>query len=170
MKALPSKSELDEIFAYDEESGRLFNKIHLSPRARAGQESGSLDSRGYRRVGILGINYATHRIIWKLMTGADPVDHIDHIDHDRTNNRFSNLREVSPRENQRNQSMRNDNTSGVCGVHWDKASGKWTAQIMVEGRHVNLGRFIHRFHAIRARKLAEVGHGYHVNHGCAASA
>jgi hypothetical protein len=103
-----------------------------------------------------------------MITGADPDDQIDHVNHRRANNRFKNLRAVSRQENQRNASRRKDNTSGVCGVSWRKDAKKWEAKIRFEGKKIHLGIFKHRFHAIRARKLAEAGYGFHPNHGSAA--
>jgi GIY-YIG catalytic domain-containing protein len=48
------------------------------------------------------------------------------------------------------------NTSGICGVHWSKASSRWVAQIQVPpGRRVFLGRFSNLDDAVVARKIAE---------------
>lgn len=47
------------------------------------------------------------------------------------------------------------NKSGVVGVNWDKARGKWQASIRFKGRKYNLGRFEHIQDAIDARENAE---------------
>jgi len=47
------------------------------------------------------------------------------------------------------------NTSGITGVHWKKASKKWQASIMVNGKAIHLGSFTDKSEAICARKSAE---------------
>lgn len=51
--------------------------------------------------------------------------------------------------------MLKNNTSGVRGVTFDKASQKWKAQIVFKGRNYYLGRYINKEDSIRARKMAE---------------
>ena len=89
----------------------------------------------------------------------------DTIDQDPLNNRWSNLRAVPHSENMRNVSLRKDNTSGVCGVSMNRRSGKWFAQLGVDGKVLNLGTFVHLDDAVMARKKAERQKGFHVNHG-----
>lgn len=47
------------------------------------------------------------------------------------------------------------NKSGVTGVNWDKARGKWQASIRFKGHKYNLGRFNDKQDAIAARQKAE---------------
>lgn len=47
------------------------------------------------------------------------------------------------------------NKSGVVGVNWDKARGKWQAGIRFKGKRYNLGRYEHLQDAIDARETAE---------------
>src|ERR1017187_6263997 len=49
----------------------------------------------------------------------------DHIDRDKLNNHRSNLRAVTSQRNAQNRGLRIDNSSGVIGVTWHKARGKW---------------------------------------------
>lgn len=81
---------------------------------------------------------------------------IDHINHNRLDNRKSNLRICTQHQNNMNQGIRNDNTSGVTGVYFDKSRDKWAAQIMYNARQINLGRFNTKEEAIQARKNAEI--------------
>ena len=169
IKAIPlTAAKLNEMFRYDGATGKLYNRVNLNPRAREGAEAGCTGGGGYRQVRIVGVDYFTHRLIWKMRTGSDPVEELDHINHDRADNRIENLREASTQENAMNLSRAKNNTSGVTGVSWYKPTQKWYAQIRVEGKQINLGYFTHFFHAVRARKLAEVGYGFHPNHGEAA--
>jgi hypothetical protein len=51
-------------------------------------------------------SYKIHRIIWKYVTGKDPLVTIDHIDRDPCNNRWNNLREATHLEQARNKDPR----------------------------------------------------------------
>ncbi len=48
-----------------------------------------------------------------------------------------------------------NNTSGVKGVHWDKAREKWVAKIIFKGKEYFLGRYAKKEDAIDARAIAE---------------
>ena len=54
-----------------------------------------------------------------------------------------------------NKRMQTNNTSGYIGVSWDKRRTKWLAQIAVNHKHINLGRYTNKAAAIAARKAAE---------------
>ncbi len=74
----------------------------------------------------------THRI-HKLVSFAfclNPNDYdiVDHIDKNRLNNMFNNLRWCTASENQRNATIRKDNTSGTQGVCFDESNNRWVAQ------------------------------------------
>lgn len=94
-----------------------------------------------------------------LLGKAPPGMEWDHADRDRLNNRRNNLRAVTHRVNGRNIGLRSDNTSGVMGVIWDKANGKWRAQLeqLVGGcrRNIYLGSFTSKDSAVAARRAAE---------------
>ena len=62
--------------------------------ARAGDVAGTISKRdGRRSVGIEGKKYLVRRVIWFIVTGADPGNfQLDHRDLNRLNNCFSNLR------------------------------------------------------------------------------
>ena len=96
-----------------------------------------------------------------------PGGQIDHISHSRSDNRWMNLRLVTNLENQRNASLRLDNSSGVQGVYYNKKAKKWQAQISVNGKQVYLGTFEDIGYAAIARKDAERKYGFHNNHGMA---
>ncbi len=85
------------------------------------------------RIGIDGRRYKLHRLAWFYVTGDWPEHYIDHIDGDVTNNRFSNLREATPSQNQHNR-----NAKGYC---FDKSRGKWMAKLRTNYRQIFLGRF-----------------------------
>lgn len=124
-----------------------------------------LTTNGYRAVRIFKRRYMAHRIIWLMRHDRWPPDQLDHIDGDRANNRLANLREVDKFGNMRNQRLRDDNTSGICGVYWSTAANKWQAYIRVDGKMRYLGVFASLEAAKVCRRKAEIDAGFHANHG-----
>ena len=67
-------------------------------------------------------------------------NHVDHINHDKLDNRSQNLRAATRSLNMRNRKSGNvGSTSKYQGVHRHNPSGKWAAQIRVDGKVVSLG-------------------------------
>ena len=106
-----------------------------------------------------------HRLAYAHHFGHWPKQNIDHINGDTTDNRIANLRDVSTQENLKNQKMPSHNTSGVCGVYWNKPTQKWLASISINGKNKHIGLFGDIEEAKAARKAAEIQYGYHPNHG-----
>lgn len=80
---------------------------------------------------------------------------VDHINHNGLDNRKSNLRNVRNLENSQNRRGHNSNSrSGYLGVSPD--GGRWKAQIQVDGKKLNLGRYSNVEDAIHARQEAEL--------------
>lgn len=48
------------------------------------------------------------------------------------------------------------NSSGVCGVSWNKAAQKWKASVWVGGKEIYLGAYKTLDEAARARKDGEL--------------
>lgn len=122
----------------------------------------SIDDQGYRQTEIKGKKYRAGRLAWFMIHGEWP-DNIDHINGDKTDDRISNLRNVSHKENGLNQKRSSRNKSGVVGVRL--VNNKWEAGISVDGKRVWLGAYFKMEDAIKARKEAEIKYGYHKNHG-----
>lgn len=80
-------------------------------------------------------------LLHRLITGAAPGFVVDHINGNPIDNRRSNLRVVSFRENQQNLRLSAQNSSGFRGVTFDKARSKWVAQAKMNGKRVFIGRF-----------------------------
>jgi len=115
-------------------------------------ESGGYVMRGVRRDGKTTMFYL-HREIAARMFGEDRLKgkEVDHIDRNRLNNSRQNLRLATHQQNLCNRSKHRNNTSGVPGVIWNKATQKWVVKIA--GKHVGL--FATKEAAIEARKQGE---------------
>ena len=82
----------------------------------------------------------------------------DHIDRNEFNNLKTNLRPATCSENAMNRTVRNDNSSGVTGVWWNKKNQNWCADIGKNRKRIFLGCFIDKNDAIKARLRAEKEH------------
>ncbi|WP_373284050.1 HNH endonuclease [Primorskyibacter flagellatus] len=186
MRPLPDQRELRRLLKYDPLTGKLFWR-HRSPEmfsggyrsaheaARAwnarwaGKEAFTADrGNGYLQGCVFEHRLYAHRVIAVMVTGEWPEE-VDHEDHDRKNNKLSNLRISSRAENCRNLKLSSTNTTGVCGVHFDKKRSLWLAYITAKGTRYHLGRFDTKSEAIAARWRAEEHHGFHANHGLSES-
>lgn len=70
-----------------------------------------------------------------------PNSPIDHINHNGLDNRISNLRICTGRENQQNASLRIGCSSIYKGVNWDKNTRKFKTRIGVNSKSIYLGLF-----------------------------
>lgn len=131
---------LREVLDYDRETG-VFTWLESRGRVRAGVTAGAVDSKGHLRIRIDGQLYGAHRLAWLYMKGHWPELEIDHRDTNKLNNRWSNLREATPTQNRCNRVAQANSSSGVKGVWWHKATGKWRSAIRVRGAVTHLGLF-----------------------------
>lgn len=151
------------LFTYDESSPSCLRwKVsRVGGRGiRPGDVAGSIDSKGYWRVGISGKEYRVHRIVYHLVTG-EPLDsdtQIDHINRNRLDNRFNNLRKVTNQQNQFNKRVLRNNTSGITGVVWYKPTSKWKVQMRLNKKTTHLGYFDNLLDAACCRKSAELSY------------
>lgn len=86
-----------------------------------------------------------HRVIMKVNSKNEIVDHIDH---DTLNNTRENLRVVSKTENAMNCSR--------LGITFDKSRNKWYVSIQARGKRHYLGRYSTKEEAIKARIEGEI--------------
>jgi hypothetical protein len=73
---------------------------------------------------------------------------VDHINGNGIDNRRVNIRLCTQQENQRNRQLRVDKSGFKC-VGWHKASNKWRAYIVIDGKYKQLGVY---FCAVKAAK------------------
>jgi len=152
---LPSQGELLKLFTYNPQQGTLYWNNSRAYKAKHGKRAGC--AARYVVVRINKILYPAHRVIYKLCNGDfDETKEIDHIDQNKHNNRVENLRVVTRQVNSMNKPKNKNNTSGHKGVSFCKQTQRWSAQIKINHKKFNLGRYIDINDAVRARKKAEL--------------
>ena len=134
---------LKEILQYDPETGLWIWLETRGRMAKKGMRAGYTQKDNYGRIQIDGKHYKTSRLAWLYMTGEmpDPKLQIDHIDRNKDNDRWSNLRLVTPRQNCLNKGIYKNNKSGVTGVVYNKFHKKYQAFLKENGKSKHLGYF-----------------------------
>lgn len=149
-----TQARLNELLHYEPDSG-VFTWLQLpvaTARCIVGEAAGTM-SHGYCRISIDGRPYQAHRLAFLWMTGLFPQLDVDHINRDRSDNRWSNLREASKPQNQANSGLNPYNTSGHKGVCWHRQSARWQAFWREGGKEINR-RFQELADAIACRQEA----------------
>ena len=123
-------------------------------------------ARGYPAlvIGVFGKFHRAHRLAFICMGGAAPKQ-VDHLNRDSTDNRWKNLAASSHSENMKNRSKQSSNTSGVTGVSWYKPTGKWRAQVKLDGVCKHLGYYTDLVEATEVVKVFRAANGFSQGHG-----
>jgi hypothetical protein len=119
---------------YEPETGLIRWRIRTYGRGgviNPGDVAGTTNVVGYVVVNRLGKLYTAHRLAWLMMTGRWPTE-IDHVNGNRTDNRWTNLREVTRTQNNLNRRVRGYTLS---------RGGKFVAQLKVNRVKRYLGTF-----------------------------
>lgn len=134
-------------------------KIHTRERVR----KDSLDGKGYKQITLCARGrtktYPIHKLVAIHFLGHKPDGMnivVDHINGDKTNNRVDNLQIITQREN--SSKYRSSTTSMYTGVHLCQRTKKWVAQIQINGKTMQLGRFHFEIHAAGAYRKALSDH------------
>lgn len=138
----PAIEQLHELFIIDEAKDNVLrNKVRRSQTATIGRGAGTLTKENRWQVGIAGATIPNSHIVFAMTHGRWPLAglDVDHIDRDSSNDRPSNLREATRKQNIANIARKTKYT----GVTWAKPcppkvrSGAWVAKLA--GKY--LGRF-----------------------------
>jgi hypothetical protein len=107
---------LKSILLYDPDTGLWTWKTRRTNRALVGAIAGTITEKGYIRICINKKNYFASVLAWFYMTGEWPKDQVDHKDLNKSNNKWSNLREATGSQNRGNIRAQSNNTTGFKGV------------------------------------------------------
>lgn len=174
---LPTQEYLKQCLNYDPETGLLYWKERPREHFKTLRAFGMWNARysgkeAFCRINTGGylcgeldyINYFAHRLIWKIWYGTEPKQ-ILHSNGNRRDNRISKLSEGTNQDNQKDTKKRENNTSGITGVSWNKFKKRWVAYICIDKNLKHLMQSTDFFEACCARKSAERKYGFHENHG-----
>lgn len=154
VRALPTRAVLQGLFHYDPDTGIFTRRIRCG-RQIAGKVAGSRRKRGYIIISVDGVLFLAHRLAFAYMTGSAP-DEIDHIDGDKSNNRWSNLRDASRSQNMANAVRSKPNATGIKGVYPNRKG--FCAKITVNYVQKSLGTYPTREEAAAAYERAARAH------------
>lgn len=115
---------------------------------------------GYLSVSLAngGIKYKrVHQLVAMAFLNHIPNGYMlvcDHINNIKNDNRLSNIRIITNRENTNLKHIKS--SSQFTGVSWEKKNHKWRARIQINGKDKNLGMFTNEIEASEAyqNKLA----------------
>ena len=111
-----------------------------------------VDSNGYVYAKTWLYNKQSHLSLHRLVANAPRGMSVDHINHNKLDNRKSNLRVCTHKQNLMN-SRSNKGLSEYKGVSWHKGGNKWCAYICPDGKAVHLGLFYEEEAAAQAYNI-----------------
>lgn len=119
--------------------------IDIDDYQRVSAHTWHRSGESYAETCINGKLIFLHRFITNCPHGM----YIDHINRDRSDNRKSNLRFATIKENNRNVGLQSNNTSGAKGVHYTHRLNKYIAYITVDGKRIHLGCYNSKYEAAK---------------------
>jgi len=127
-----TQEEIKKILDYDKDTGLFTWKVSKAKRIKVGDIAGCVNGSNYIVMRINGKMYFAHRLAWLYVYGKFPDKNIDHINCIKTDNRISNLRNVTNSVNMQNQKQ-------VKG--YSKSGSKYRAVITLNRIAYQLGSY-----------------------------
>ena len=128
-------SNIDKYVLFDKKHEETIKKHHWHANNRGYAVTNIKKALGKRTLLLM------HRYIMQLEGHHIAGNEFDHKNRDRLDNRLSNIRIASRKENATNASKRRDNTSGYKGVSFHKFHNKWGATTHFGGKSHHLGYY-----------------------------
>ena len=128
---------LRKLLTYDPRTGVFRWKVARRNRIE-GDIAGTRPGEHPRQIRVDGQLYQSGRLAWLYMKGVWPMHEINCINGDRSDIRWSNLREIT--RTQRRASVPAQSRLGVKGV-WVTKNGSYAAEIKVANQKRYLGCF-----------------------------
>lgn len=147
--------KIKEMFEYNPKTGAIF-ATDAHPRFK-GLRVGALRYDGALAVSVKSVSILSHRLAWLLHYGEWPKGLVVHKNKNKTDNRISNLKLVSPY----------DNVSSIkryAGVSYVRTTKRWKAVINYKDKQFYLGEYENKEEALLARLAAEQCLGLHITH------
>jgi hypothetical protein len=147
--------KLRQLLDYNPETGVFVRKVKTQ-KSKIGDVVGT-NINGYLCTKIKNKIYYLHRLAWFFVYEKWPTKDIDHINRVKTDNKISNLREVTRQQNLQNR-------VNATGVFPSKNKKRWRARINFAKQAINLGSFATKEEAMSAYKEArKIYHPYFYN-------
>lgn len=136
-------ARLREMLNYDLETGIFTWLKRATPRIKIGDVAGTRSkTEGYIHIQVDGSVYCAHRLAILYVTGEWPPHEVDHWNSVRDDNRWSNLRPATKRQNMQNKRRAGSNNgTGLIGAYAAKATGHFVAKIQIDGIGHYLGTY-----------------------------
>lgn len=135
-----TQEQLLDVLHCDPVEGKFYWKIPAR-RRKVGEVAGAMRPDGYVQIQINYELHLVHRLMFLATTGVYPMFEVDHVNRLRSDNRISNLRITTRKENGENLSISKNNTSGYRGVGWDSSRSKWRVQVKHNQKNIFIGRY-----------------------------
>lgn len=106
-------------------------RARLKPEGECLVYTGHRDRLGYGKLRAYGKPMLAHRFAWEIENGPIPDGlYVDHACHNPSCCNVTHLRLATQKQNMEHQlAAHKGSSSGVRGVHWNKARQKWQVQV-----------------------------------------
>lgn len=107
--------------------------------------TGHVSKSGYGRFRVKGYAESAHRVSYEISIGAIPEGlDVDHVCRQKSCVNPDHLRAATRKQNMENRSgaQKNNLSSGVLGVSWNKPAKRWRAKIKHNGKSMHIGNYL----------------------------
>lgn len=114
-----------------------------------------IDRDGYV---VTSVNREIVHLSWMIAERMGLSDKllVDHWNRNKLDNQRQNLRQATKSQNNINQGLRKDNSTGYKGVNFNKRSRKYVSRLQYQGNRICLGYFENAIDAAKAYNFAVI--------------